>query len=119
MVQKIREHLETANLPEPKRDALFNKLNAFAGELDRNRTRPEAFYAFAIETARAAKQINDELKPLQQTIDKVFDWIEKGKKLAESLPPWSDRKKIEGPKKQLPAPDSQKSDSEEDDDIPF
>ncbi|MGV1829238.1 hypothetical protein [Agrobacterium vitis] len=119
LIHKIREHLETANLSEQKREALFNKLNAFAGELDRNRTRPEAFYAFAIETARAAKQVNDELRPLQQTIDKVFDWIEKGKKFAESLPPWTDRRKIEGPRKQLPAPDSRSSTSLEDDDIPF
>ncbi|MFL0693865.1 MAG: hypothetical protein ACJLUP_17800 [Agrobacterium tumefaciens] len=119
LIQKIREHLDAANLSEQKREALFNKLNAFARELDLNRTRPEAFYAFAIETARAAKQVNDELKPLQQTIDKVFDWIEKGKKLAESLPPWSDRRKIEAPRKQLPAPDAQSSSSMEDEDIPF
>ncbi|QJS29268.1 hypothetical protein [Rhizobium ruizarguesonis] len=119
LIQKIREHLEAAKLTDAKREALFNKLNAFAGEVDRNRTRPEAFYAFAVETARAAKQVNDELKPLQQTIDKVFDWIEKAKKFAEALPPWSDRKKIEGPRKQLPAPERQSSNTADEDEIPF
>ncbi|NTI16101.1 hypothetical protein G6L29_10685 [Agrobacterium rhizogenes] len=119
LIQKIRDHLETANLQEKKREALFNKLNAFAAEVDRNRTRPEAFYAFAVETARAAKEVNDELKPLQQTIDKVFDWIEKAKKLADSLPPWSDRKKIEAPRKQLPAPEKYGSSPSDEDEIPF
>ncbi len=117
LVQKIREHLESAQIPDNKRDALFNKLNAFAAELDRNRTRAEAFYAFAIDSARAAKEVNSELKPLQQTIDKVFDWIDKAKKYADALPPWSERKKIEGPQKQLPSPDEPSQHM--DDDIPF
>jgi hypothetical protein len=85
-------------------ESLFNKLNSFAAEVDRNRTRPEAFYAFAIEASRAAREVNDELKPLQNTIDRVFDWLEKAKKAWDALPSWSERKKIEGPPKRLPQP---------------
>lgn len=117
LIDAIREKLNDLTLPENRRESLFNKLNAFAAEIDRNRTRTEAFYAFAVETARVAREVNDELKPLQQTIDRVFDWIEKAKKLKDALPPWSDRKKVEGPPKRLPRPKDEKADL--DDDIPF
>lgn len=113
MIAAIREKLNGLTLSEQKRESLFSKLNAFAAEVDRNRTRTEAFYAFAVETARAGRKINDEIKPLQETIDRVFDWLDKAK---DFLPPWTERKKIEGPPKRLPAPERQ---SDYDDEIPF
>jgi len=94
LVQPIRERLETADLTETKREALFNKLNAFEAEVDRNRTRAEAFYVFARDLTRAAREANDELKPILKTIDKVFDWIDKAKKYVDALPPWSERKRL-------------------------
>lgn len=114
LINAIREKLTELTLPENKRESLFNKLNSFAAEIDRNRTRPEAFYAFAVEVARTAREVNDELKPLQHTIDRVFDWLEKATKLWDSLPPWKERKKIEGPPKRPPQPTN-----DLDDDIPF
>ena len=116
LIEKIREKLNDLQLPESKRDALFNKLNSFAAEIDRNRTRTEGFYAFAVDVARTARKINDELKPLQETIDRVFGWLDKASKWKDALPPWSDRKKIEPPPKRLPRPEL--SDII-DDDIPF
>lgn len=113
LINALREKLNELTLPEVKRESMFNKLNAFAAEVDRNRTRPEAFYAFAVETARAAREVNDEIKPLQNTIDRVFDWLDKAKKAWDALPPWNERKKIEGPPKQLPQP------GPIDDEIPF
>jgi hypothetical protein len=116
LVTAIREKLNELTLPEKKRESLFNKLNSFAAEVDRNRTRPEAFFAFAVDVSRTAREVHDELKPLQQTIDRVFDWIEKAQKLWEALPPWTERKKIEGPPNRLPRPTIA---NDVDDDIPF
>ena len=113
LISAIREKLNDLALPEKKRDALFNKLNEFAAEVDRNRTRPEAFFSFAVDFARATREVNDEIKPLQKTIDRVFDWIEKAQKWKDSLPTWEERRRIEGPRKKLPPP------NELDDDIPF
>lgn len=104
LIDSIREKLNLLNLPENKREALFAKLNAFASEIDRNRTRTEAFYSFAVDTARAARQVNDEIKPLQDTIDRVFDMLDKATKWKDSLPRWQERKEIEGPPKQLSGP---------------
>lgn len=114
LIDAIREKLNGLTLPEHKRESLFTKLNAFAAEVDRNRTRTEAFYAFAVETARTAREVHDELKPLQQTIDRVLDRIEKAKKWMDELPSWGERKKIGGPTKRLPGPQQGL-----DDEIPF
>ncbi|MDW6022712.1 hypothetical protein SAZ10_13195 [Mesorhizobium sp. BAC0120] len=122
LIGAIRERLYTMELPEDRRQSLFNKLNAFASEVDRNRTKTEAFFAFAVEAAKVARQVDDELKPLQQTIDRIFEWIEKAKKLRDALPPWSERKQIEAPKKALPNPDKRRSSGFSrslDEDIPF
>ena len=104
LINAVKEKLYELTLPENKRESLFNKLNQFAAEVDRNRTRTEAFYSFAVDTARSAREVADELKPLQTTIDRVFDLIEKATKLNESFPPWKERMKIEGPTKRLAAP---------------
>lgn len=118
-IEAIREKLNQLSLSENKREALFNKLNAFAAEIDLNRTRTESFFAFVVETGRVARDFDAELKPfkeLKQTIDRVLDWLDKAKKWADALPPWSERKKIEAPPRQLPNP---KGGSSFDDDVPF
>jgi hypothetical protein len=71
-----------------------------------------------VDVARTAREINDELKPLQQTIDRVFGWLDKARKWKDALPTWSDRKKIEPPPKRLPRPRPSDTDII-DDDIPF
>lgn len=114
LINAIREKLNELTLSENKRDSLFNKLNAFAAEVDLNRTRTEAFLSFAVDVARTAREVKEEVQPLQQTIDRVLDLIDKATKWTESLPPWKDRKQIEGPPKRLAPPPQ-----DLDDDIPF
>ena len=114
LINAIREELNEFSLPENKREALFNKLNDFAAEVDRNRTRTEAFLSFVVDMGRASRELNDELKPLLQKSDRIIDLIEKAKKWNEALPPWKERMKIEGPPKRLAPPQH-----DIDDEIPF
>lgn len=114
LISQVRDKLNGLALPEEKREALFNKLNAFAAEVDRNRTRTTAFLAFAVDASRTAKDMVEPFKPLQRTIDRVLDILDEAKKWRDALPPWSERKKIEGPTKQLPGPSG-----DLDDEIPF
>lgn len=111
-IAAIRGKLDEMKLPDNKREALFSKLNAFAFEVDRNRTRTESIYAFAIETSRVAREVNENINPLMESLDRVFDFIDKARRWKDSLLPWAERRKVEGPPKQLPKPDL-------DDDIPF
>ena len=114
LISAIREKLNELKLPENKRDSLFNKLNEFAAEVDRNRTRTEAFFSFVVDTTRVLREVNKELKPLQQSMDRVLDLIENAKNWNDTLPPWKDRKRIEGPPKSLAPPQQ-----DFDDEIPF
>ncbi len=114
LINAIREKLNELTLSENKRESLFNKLNAFASEVDKNRTRTESFLSFAVDVARTVRAVKDEIEPLQQPIDRVLDLIEKAAKWHDSLPSWKDRKRIEGPRKRL-APPPQDLDEE----IPF
>lgn len=104
LIEAIRQKLNEIDIPDGKRESLFDKLNAFAAEVDRNRTRTEAFFAFTVDVSRTLKDLDANLKPfkeLKQTIDRVLDWLDKAKKLKDALPPWSERKKIEAPPKQI------------------
>ena len=114
LIDAIKEKLNGLTLTESKRESLFNKLNEFAKEVDRNRTRTEAFFAFAVEATRNLRELNKELKPLQQPIDRIHDFIEKAEKWKDALPPWENRRQIERPPKHLPSPQEVT-----DDDIPF
>lgn len=115
-IGQIREKLNELALPEEKREALFNKLNAFAAEVDRNRTRTAAFLAFTVDVTHASKDMIEPFKPLQRTVDRVLDVLDKATKWRDALPPWSERKKIEGPPKKLPPPSPSGG---LDDEIPF
>ena len=114
LTNAIREELNELTLSENKRESLFNKLNAFAAEVDRNRTRTEAFLSLAVDVARTARVVGEEIKPLQKTVDRVLDLIERADKWNDVLPPWKDRKSIEGPPKRLVPPPQ-----DLDEDIPF
>jgi len=97
LINAIREKLNEFDLPENKRDSLFNKLNAFAAEVDRNRTRTEAFYALVVDTGRAVGEASSQFKPLKRTFDRILDQIDNAKKWHAALPPPVDKKLIEGP----------------------
>lgn len=113
LIESIKERLDAISIPEEKRRSLFLKLNGFLSELDQNLTRTQAFRFFALEIARTAGAAAEEVKPLWERVDRVLDWLDKAKKWSESLPPWTERRKIEGPKQKPPQP------RELDDEIPF
>ena len=111
-VASIRERLSELSINEDKRLKLLKRLYAFELELDLARTRTEAFYQFTIDMNRCCREANSELQPILKSADRVFDMIDKAKKLFESLPPWREKKQITGPKQR-------DENSLKDDEIPF
>lgn len=111
-LDKIREIITEADLTDNKKDALFRKLNAFALEIDRDRTRMEAFAAMYVSVKAEASEIVE----LAENIEKVWKTVAKGgKELWKSLP----NIKING---HLSAPPKKLEDHTEvslDDEIPF
>lgn len=114
LINTIRNKLNELSLTDNKREALFDKLNAFSEEVDRDRTRVEIYLSLVVDTSRALRKSYDELKPLLQTFDRISEIFDKAKKWHEMFPSWEDRKKIEAPRKSLAPPAS-----DFDEEIPF
>lgn len=122
--QKIKLHLEqlkelalSLELSTAKRDSILGKILALEMELARERTRFEVIAALFLESATVVGQAGEKLEPWRKWIDLIANLfgLAKDKDVHNpSLPSPEERKQIEPPKRQLPAPDIDTVD-----DIPF
>lgn len=112
-IEKIRATLEGVDIPEKKRESLFKKLNAFAAEVDQNRTKVDALMSLALEVSAAVGKVAENLKPVRDLLDPLFGSLGKAKEENEALPPPESRPQIEGPRKRLPPPEGSGSDAAE------
>jgi hypothetical protein len=122
-IQQIRIVIEQADLPDEKRDALFDKLDKFAAEVDRRRTKLQAGMAVIINICDAIGQGFEKLEPARKWLDSIAAVLGHAKaneeRADERLPPPSERKKIEPPKRRLPGPPKHQRTEQLDDEIPF
>jgi hypothetical protein len=120
-IGRIRETLNGIELPDQKREALFNRLNAFAAEVDRDRTRIEALASAYIWVKREVREGVETLKPVLEQVERILDKFSKAKELPDSLPPPLRGGAIEGPRRELPSPNRQisKDLDDLDEEIPF
>jgi hypothetical protein len=101
LINGIRTLLEKADLEERKRDSLLAKLNTFAADVDRSRTRFDNAMAFIVDAADTAKKVGESLNPISELIKRINELLGHAKDLEGEvkLPPPIERKRIEGPKK--------------------
>jgi hypothetical protein len=122
-IEQIRIVIHQADLPEDKRDDLLEKLNKFAAEVDRRRTRLQAAMAVIISVCDGIGQGFQKLEPARRWLDSiaaVLGHVKANEERAdERLPPPSERKKIEPPKRRLPPPAPRELRDQLDEDIPF
>lgn len=122
-IKLIRDILEQSDLSERKRNALFAKLNAFAADVDRNRTRFENAMLAIIDLTDVARRGTETLKPITDLVNAITGLIGEAKSAepeSEKLPAPEERKKIEGPKTALSKePEPRRIGREMDDEIPF
>jgi hypothetical protein len=113
-IQHIRDVIEKAELPEDKRDRLYDKLNRFALEVDKNRTSLPAGMAVYIAVCDGIGQGFKRLEPVRKMIDSIAALLGRAKDVEDSLqlPSPPERKRIGAPRRGLPPPDM-------DDEIPF
>ena len=83
-----------ADLSDQKRDALSKKLNAFAQEVDRDRTNGETLMAFYVSAKRELKEFSD----ISEQWSRIADVFSKAKDLVDALPAPKVPKLLEGPK---------------------
>jgi hypothetical protein len=84
----------------------MTKLNDLAEEVDRDRTRAEAWCDLALELADTGGEVAERLAPARKIVDSVANVFARAKELGEQLglPPRAEAKQIEAPRKQLSAP---------------
>ena len=107
-VQQIRDLIELAELSPDKKDDLLSKLNKFAAEIDRGRTRLQAGMDFYIAVCNGIGVGFKKLKPVKDMIDSIGNVLGDAKQLEDQftkkLPPARDRKRLEPPKERTETP---------------
>lgn len=119
-IDQIRETIDKLEVSQGKKDRLYSKVEALALEIDRDRTRYQAIAALFIEAADDAGEAASRLEPVVQLVERIGAAIGIAKRAQEDqakLPPPTERKRIEPPKKAAPRQSS--FDKELDDEIPF
>ena len=84
-MQQIKDVIDTAGLPEDKRDGLMNKLNKF-GEVDRNRTPLNVFGDLVIYLANVGGDAAKKLEPARKWVDSIAALLRHNKEIENSLP---------------------------------
>jgi hypothetical protein len=120
-ITQIRAEIEKADLPDPKREALYARLNAFAAEVDKTRTSLQAGMAVYIAICDGIGQGFEKLEPARKWVDSIATLLGRAKDVEDGLRPKltspPERKQIEAPRTK-PARARQKA-SDLDDEIPF
>ena len=115
-IQRIREAIEKANLPEDKKDSLYSKLSDFALEVDKNRTALQAGMAVYIAVCDGIGQGFRKLEPVRKMIDSIAALLGRAKEAEDGLrlPSPPELRRISPPQRRLEPPTPS-----EDDEIPF
>jgi hypothetical protein len=112
-LSSVRELIAASSLSDTKRTALSKKLNAFAEEVDRDKTRIESLAAAMVWTRKEFVEGAQGLEPIIEKMDKMFASFAKATEFLR-LPSSNDQKQLPPPPKRIEGP---KRDL--DDEVPF
>jgi hypothetical protein len=121
-IEQIRTEIEQSSLPQNKRDAIFKKLSELTLEIDRDRTRFDVVADAIRGVARLSGDVEREgAEPWWKWVKLIFGEINdaKEKEPQTSLPAPQERKRLEPPRRELPAPKGKPVGRDLDDEIPF
>jgi hypothetical protein len=119
-VEQIKEVIENSSLLVAKKERLFDKINDFLIEVDRDRTRFQKFNDVVISIANTGGEAAQELEPTWKwvkLIAKLLGAREENEQV--KLPKPHVPKKLEAPKKTSPTPKPASKRGDLDDEIPF
>ena len=115
-VAQIKNVIDNSTLSMSKKERLYNKINAFLAEVDRDRTGFEQLADLTMSLAHLGGEAAKELEPARKLLHTINVFLGRAKEFEDSataLPPSSAQAQLPAPPKQLPAPQNV------DDDIPF
>jgi hypothetical protein len=101
LLGQMRETVDGLDVSVAKKEALFKKINALQAEIDRDRTRYQAYAALAIEACddaeKAAKKLGSVKRPIE-SVGGVFGDAKRAEDAQPKLPPRREPKQISPPK---------------------
>ena len=70
-LEKIREIVDRLEVPLPKKEALSARITALSDEVDRDRTRFDAYAGLALEMAATGGEVAQRLNPVRRFLDSI------------------------------------------------
>lgn len=122
LLTQIKDAVDKLDVSVRKKEALYDRINGLQSEIDRNRTRWEAFAALMIEGCDDTGEAASKLEPLVRMIERVGSALGIAKRAETSqakLPAPKETKQIEPPKNAQPPKKSNGFNRRIDEDIPF
>jgi hypothetical protein len=123
-IEQIKTVIDKAGLSTEKREALFNKLNAFLAEVDRSRASWDKFSDIVIGIATLGGNAAEKLEPARLWIDSIAKLLGNNKEVENSQPhlPKPSTKRIENHSQRSSQSENQPTSQrgrDPDDEIPF
>ncbi|MGE7371248.1 hypothetical protein ACQKKX_19610 [Neorhizobium sp. NPDC001467] len=117
LINEIRRTLDSLHIDDRKRNSLMAKLNAFASDIDKKRTRFDNLMGMILEASVVAKEVGETLNPFNEFLKRVTDLLSVAKEDEGtlSLPPSSPTLELPAPPKQITGPESDKEQTTESD----
>lgn len=116
---KIKEIIGHSSIPVAKKERLYDKLNAFIVEVDRDRTPLQRFTDVIMALSTTGGEAAEELEPTWKWVRLAAEVLGVRQETEQSKLPPSPKKKLEPPRRQLPAPKQKADFGSLDDEIPF
>ena len=124
-IRQIREIVLKLEVPQAKMEALVARVTALSDEVDRDRTRFEAYAALTLEVATTAGEARRKIRPAKPLLERIAEMIGLAKEAENarpSLPAPQEAKRLEPPRSAPleDAPSREDAPNRSDlDDIPF
>lgn len=102
MLSHIRETVDKLDISVAKKEALFKRINALQDEIDRDRTRYQAFAALIIEACDDTGEAAKRLEPVVRLVERIGSALGIAKRIEDAqpkFPPRKEPKRIEPPNK--------------------
>lgn len=114
LIEKIKPIIENAGLEEQKKNSLFNKLNNFLSDVDKNRTPLQNFCLVTLDIASTVGEVAKKLDPVRKLFDSIAGVLGEAKGTEDII------LQLPAPYKRIAPPIQEQPVSETtDDEIPF
>lgn len=99
LLARVRKVVNQADFPEAKKDAIYQRIAALQAEVDKSRTRLDAFLSRWLDVTNAVGEGAENLEPLAKLLERIMKVLGRAKAQQETgqLPTSEETKKLPSP----------------------